>query len=58
MQVLLTFLLAPKKDTEKSGKCFDAAIHSLGFRKSLSVLGKNDIIEYRSETLKPRIRKC
>ncbi len=46
------------KDTEKNGKCFNATIDSLGFGKSLSVLGKNDTIKYGSETLKPRIRKC
>ncbi len=38
--------------------CKSSPIDSLGFGKSLSVLGKNDTIKYGSETLKPRIRKC
>ncbi|MGL9731485.1 MAG: hypothetical protein ACR5KX_01450 [Wolbachia sp.] len=28
------------KDTERRGKCFNASIHSLGFGKNSSVLGK------------------
>ncbi|MCM1002367.1 hypothetical protein DM84_03965 [Wolbachia pipientis] len=45
------------KDAEKSGKCFNAAVHSLGFGKNLSVLGKNDTTKYGSVMPKPRNKK-
>jgi len=45
------------KDTEKSGKCFNAAVHSLGFGKNSSVLGRNDKMRYGSAMPKPRNKK-
>jgi hypothetical protein len=45
------------KDTEKSGKCFNTAVHSLGFGKNSSVLGKNDKMRYGSAMPKPRNKK-
>ncbi|MDG7052622.1 MAG: hypothetical protein LKM45_01900 [Wolbachia endosymbiont of Alcedoecus sp.] len=45
------------KDAEKSGKCFNAAVHSLGFGKNPSVLGKNDTMKYGSAMPKPRNKK-
>jgi len=45
------------KDTEKSGKCFNAAVHSPGFGKNSSVLGRNDKIRYGSAIPKPRNKK-
>ncbi|NUX00944.1 hypothetical protein GO685_00115 [Wolbachia endosymbiont of Madathamugadia hiepei] len=45
------------KDTEKSGKCFNAAVHSPGFGKNSSVLGKNDTMKYGSAMPKPRNKK-
>lgn len=45
------------KDVEKSGKCFNAAVHSLGFGKNSSVLGKNDTMKYGSAMPKPRNKK-
>ncbi len=45
------------KDAEKRGKCFNAAVHSLGFGKNSSVLGKNDTMKYGSAMPKPRNKK-
>lgn len=45
------------KDTEKSGKCFSAVVHSSGFGKNSSVLGKNDTMKYGSAMPKPRNKK-
>ncbi|WP_411131437.1 hypothetical protein [Wolbachia endosymbiont of Tettigetta isshikii] len=45
------------KDTEKSGKCLNAAVHLLGFGKNSSVLGKNDTMKYGSAIPKPRNKK-
>lgn len=45
------------KDTEKSGKCFNADAHWLGFGKNSSVLGKNDTMKYGSAMPKPRNKK-
>jgi hypothetical protein len=45
------------KDIAKSGKCLNAAVHSPGFGKNSSVLGKNDTMKHGSAMPKPRNKK-